>query len=36
MGIAGKLSILAKSDAVMGIIILGLMIAIVGIMTGRR
>ena len=32
----GKLSILAKSDAVMGIIILGLMIAIVGIMTGRR
>ena len=32
----GKLSVLAKSDAVMGIIILGLIIAFVGIMTRRR
>lgn len=32
----GKLSILAESDTVMGIIILGLIIAFVGIMTRRR
>ena len=32
----GKLSVLAESDAVMGIIIIGLMIALVGIMTRRR
>lgn len=32
----GKLSVLAKSDAVMGIIIIGLIIAFVGIMTRRR
>jgi hypothetical protein len=32
----GKLSVLAESDAVMGIIILGLMIALVGIMIRRR
>ena len=32
----GKLSVLTNSDAVMGIIILGLLIAFVGIMTRRR
>ena len=31
-----KLSVLAESDAVMGIIIIGLVIAFVGIMTRRR
>ena len=32
----GKLSVLAKSDAVMGIIFLGLVIAFIGIITRRR